>query len=445
MSLTAFFGLLGGIVVLAFLANRLAGWTRVPDVIVLMVAGMLLGPVFHLLDPSKFESAAHGFGALALILILFEAGLDLEFRKTLRHFPGGVLLALLSYGLSLVAIAIFLMAAIHLSRVDAFLVGAAFACVSSSVMLPVLQQMNLGTALKTTLVVEGALSDALGVLGVGAILDFGSTSHSGNQANVTTLVMRHAVAQGTSSSLAGGVVGSFLLRIVISLALALVVGFLWSRLLPLISEERFWQVLTFAAVLLVYSISDWMGGSSLFAVIAFGATLANIPGNTKSEFEFNWWVASKSGSTHRQLLVFHSELAFLVRTFFFVLLGLIVKFSGLRAAALPAVGIVAVIFCARWLSAQCSRLAMRDVKSMDIETISLLVPRGLITAVLAFEIVDARGSEFNFLPGLAFSVILLSNILMLVATFRQGGSSPDTSASDVSAMESPTPVTEPAS
>jgi hypothetical protein len=91
MSLTAFFGLLGGIVVLAFLANRLAGWARVPDVLVLMAAGMLLGPVFHLLDPSKFESVAHGFCALALILILFEAGLDLEFRNTLRHFPGGVL------------------------------------------------------------------------------------------------------------------------------------------------------------------------------------------------------------------------------------------------------------------------------------------------------------------------------------------------------------------
>ena len=95
--------------------------------------------------------------------------------------------------------------------------------------------------------------------------------------------MRHAAAQGTNSSLAGGVVGGFLLRVVISLALALVVGFLWSRLLPLISEERFWQVLTFAAVLLVYSIADWVGGSSLFAVIAFGATLANLPGKARAD------------------------------------------------------------------------------------------------------------------------------------------------------------------
>jgi potassium/hydrogen antiporter len=439
MSLNAFFGLLGGIVVLAFLANRLAGWTRVPDVVVLMAAGMLLGPVFHLLDPSKFESVAHGFGALALILILFEAGLDLEFRNTLRHFPGGVLLALMSYGLSLVAIAVFLKAAMHLSRLDSFLVAAAFACVSSSVMLPVLQQMNLGVALKTTLVVEGALSDALGVLGVGAILDLSSPSHSGNQTNLTTLLMRHAAEQGTNSSIAGGVAGGFLLRVVISLALGIVVGYMWSRLLPQISEEHFWQVLTFAAVLLVYAIADWVGGSSLFAVITFGAALANIPGKTRAEFEINWWLAPKAGSTHRQLLAFHSELAFLVRTFFFVLLGLIVKFSGLRAAALPAAGMVAVIFLARWTSAQFSRVAIHDVQPMDIETISLLVPRGLITAVLAFEIVDAKGADFSFLSGLAFSVILLSNILMLVATVRRPGASKDAPGSDTTA-----PVTEPA-
>jgi cell volume regulation protein A len=138
--------------------------------------------------------------------------------------------------------------------------------------------------------------------------------------------------------------------------------------------------------------------------------------------------------------MFHSELAFLVRTFFFVLLGLIVKFSGLRAAALPAAGIVAVIFLSRWISAQVSRLAMRDVQPLDIETISLLVPRGLITAVLAFEIVDAKGASFNSLPGLVFSVILLSNLLMLVATFRRRGPVTQAFAADASQ-----PATEPAS
>jgi hypothetical protein len=48
----------------------------------------------------------------------------------------------------------------------------------------------------------------------------------------------------------------------------------------------------------------------------------------------------------------------------------------------------------------------------------LLIPRGLINAVLAFEIVDARGTAFAFLPNYVFGVILLSCLQLLVGTFR---------------------------
>ncbi|HVB99422.1 MAG TPA: hypothetical protein VNJ12_08870 [Candidatus Dormibacteraeota bacterium] len=51
MNLTAFFGLLGGLLVLAFVANRLVLRTGVPDVLVLMATGVLLGPLFHVIDP----------------------------------------------------------------------------------------------------------------------------------------------------------------------------------------------------------------------------------------------------------------------------------------------------------------------------------------------------------------------------------------------------------
>jgi Kef-type K+ transport system membrane component KefB len=53
-SLTTFFGLLGALLVLAFVANRLSKWTRVPDVIVLLITGIALGPVLHWVDGSKF-------------------------------------------------------------------------------------------------------------------------------------------------------------------------------------------------------------------------------------------------------------------------------------------------------------------------------------------------------------------------------------------------------
>jgi len=68
MNLTSFFGLLGGLLVLAFVANRLAQRTRVPDAVVLILTGVLVGPVLGLVRADQFENVTRGFGTLALIL-----------------------------------------------------------------------------------------------------------------------------------------------------------------------------------------------------------------------------------------------------------------------------------------------------------------------------------------------------------------------------------------
>src|ERR1700735_3804809 len=113
MDLTFFFAVLGGLLVLAFVANRLVRFTHVPDVIILMATGLLIGPTMHWVNPAIFRGATHGFGSLALILILFEGGLDLKLREILRHFGSGFFLSLFSFGLSMVAVAEVCRIALH--------------------------------------------------------------------------------------------------------------------------------------------------------------------------------------------------------------------------------------------------------------------------------------------------------------------------------------------
>jgi cell volume regulation protein A len=94
MDITLFFALLGGLLVLAFVANRLVRYTRVPDVIILMATGVLIGPVLHWANPDIFRGVTRGFGALALILILFEGGLDLKLHEIVSHFAPAFFLSL---------------------------------------------------------------------------------------------------------------------------------------------------------------------------------------------------------------------------------------------------------------------------------------------------------------------------------------------------------------
>jgi potassium/hydrogen antiporter len=411
MDLNLFFALLGGLLVLAFVANRLVRFTRVPDVIILMATGVLIGPVFHVVNPDIFRGASPGLGALALILILFEGGLSLKLREILQNVGSGFFLSIFSYVLTTAAVAAVCRPTLHCSWMDALLIGAALGCISSSILLPVLQQIHLRREVKVTLLVEVSLGDALAVLAVTTLLDIASG--------------------GSAAAAPKAVAWSLVSSLIIGVAAGILAGMLWSYLLPLLTEERFWHVLTFAAVLLVYSGVHALKGNDLISVLVFGLTLANFPVMQKqlhldllarsdwfSETPLKTARGAPPQRPHAQMLTFHGELAFLLRSFFFVLLGTLVEFEGLRKNVLLAFLCFSAIFVARWVAIHAGRLAWRAFSRLELELMVWFVPRGLITVVLGIQVVESRGANFAFLPSLAFAVVLLTNLIVLVGTIR---------------------------
>lgn len=403
MSPTAFCAFLGGLLALAFVANRLYRLTRVPDVIVLLVVGLALGPILGWVKSTEFQSVTHILGTLALILILFEGGLELNLRDTLRHFPGGVLLAIFGYYVSMCLVAAAA-CAIHLfAWRQALLVGAVLGCVSSSIMLPVLQQIKLTRAVRVTLLIEGSLGDVLGVLTVSVLLSLGD----GSGMHLTGFLA------GIFSKLLAGVAGAVLM------------GFIWTRVLRVLAEQRFWQVMTLSVLLLVYAAAQALSHGGLIAVFAFGLTLANV---RHSDFAATLGVSPGEPQRHLEILSFHSELAFLVRSFFFILLGVVVKISGLRGYAGFTLAVFAALVAARLIAVEATSWSWREQDRKARRIAMLLFPRGLITAVLAIEVIEARGAAFSFLPALAFSMILLTNVLLVIGSVRAGPNPPSGSA-----------------
>ncbi len=416
MNLNLFFAMLGGLLVLAFIANRLVRFTGVPDVIILMFTGVLIGPVLHWVNPDLFRGTTQGFGSLALMLILFEGGLELNLREILSHFVGGFFLAMVGYLMAGVSVACVCHFAMHFEWIHALLVGAVLGCISSSIVLPVLQQVSLRSDVKMTLLVEASLSDAVGVLGVTSLLNVAAGGRVEPQA----------------------IAWSLLTSLILSVCCGVLAGMLWSYLLPLLTEQRFWHVLTFAAVLLVYSGTHALEGNELVAVLVFGLTLSNLP-MVRRRLHFDeapdvmGWVSptsiqlGKRGNIeqqHEAMLTFHGELAFLLRTFFFVLLGTRVDLPGLRQNIYFALGCFGALLVARWMTVEAGRPIWRDFTWRDREIMIWFLPRGLITAVLGINVLAARGAAFDFLPSLAFAVILLSNLVLLIGTFRARGMMP---------------------
>ena len=384
MNMAHIFGLPAALLVLAVAANRLSKLTRVPDVIVLLLIGITLGPVLHWVNPTHFEGVISILGTLALILILFEGGLELRLRQAMRYFPAGLLLSVLSFGLSLALVAMVGRWLLHLQWTDCLLMGAALGCTSGTIVIPALQQIKTPDPVKITLTVEASLGEVIAVLMVGSLL----------KAN-------------EERSLIGGLASDFSHHIAVSLLVGFILGALWSRLWPKLAGAPYSNILNLGVVLGVYALGDYLNGSGLLAALIFGVTLANLPRTPHM---------TRQGA---RMLAFHAEFSFLVRSFFFVLLGVVAQFIS-RAYIVPILGILAALLVGRWVAVQGSRWVVRDVSRTETELLFWMLPRGLVTAVLALAIVSDRGMVFSFLPAMAFTVVLVTNLFIVWGSVRAG-------------------------
>ncbi len=400
MSSAVILGLVGGLLVVAFLANRVFGLTRIPDVLVLMMLGVLLGPVLGLVQAGTLAQTTNLLGTLAIILVLFEGGLELNLRDTLKHFPGSFLLATLAYIFSTVLVAVIVAKGLGsgLDRRAARRSGAR------------LHQQH-GRAAGSAATAGGGASpchpDAGSVVGRCAGSAHGRAAPGNAQPGRSR---RQGLAHGLFN------------QVGIALLFTIPAGILWSRLLHVLSEQRFWQVLTFSIVLVLYAGMEALGANGLIAVLAFGLTLSNFPG-VDPDLGLSLPVTQMAES-QQALLTFHSELAFLVRTFFFVLIGAVAELGIFREHPLLMAGTLGSLFLARWLAIHSSRWAWRGIAAHHRELIFWVMPRGLITVVLAFEVAQQRGTGLAFVPGLAFAVILITNAMLVLASFRARKSAP---------------------
>lgn len=80
MEVALLFFIAGAIILVGFLGNVAFEKFKIPDVLVLLGIGVVLGPVFHLIDHRLLSSFAESFGMFALIVILFEGGMDVKIR-----------------------------------------------------------------------------------------------------------------------------------------------------------------------------------------------------------------------------------------------------------------------------------------------------------------------------------------------------------------------------
>ena len=102
---------ISGIFLLGALGEIVFQRTNVPDVIWLILVGILLGPLTGAVSQTVLNRIAPFFAAITLVVVLFEGGSALRLRELSRAAPRSTLLALLTFIAAVVVVSALSMGA----------------------------------------------------------------------------------------------------------------------------------------------------------------------------------------------------------------------------------------------------------------------------------------------------------------------------------------------
>ena len=116
---------LGVLIFLGNVFNRVFALTKIPDLLLLIGIGILIGPVLGLITPEAFGIAGPLFTTVTLAVILFEGGLHLKMETIKSAFRGTIELTLISFVATMLISAGILVYLHLLDPLPALMLGAA--------------------------------------------------------------------------------------------------------------------------------------------------------------------------------------------------------------------------------------------------------------------------------------------------------------------------------
>lgn len=155
---------IGILIILGHILNEVFTRTKIPDLLFLLIIGLVLGPVLGLVTPEMFGILGPIFSTISLIVILFEGGLNLRIEAIRSTFKECSRLTLLNFcgAIGLTTFVVLIVAGTN--PLSAFMLAIIVAGTSPSVVIPLVRQLGLKDSSRTILSIESALTDVLSIV-----------------------------------------------------------------------------------------------------------------------------------------------------------------------------------------------------------------------------------------------------------------------------------------
>jgi cell volume regulation protein A len=383
------FFVIGLTIFTGFLATLVFERTRISQVLLLLFFGFMLGPVLHVVDVSPnsiIVSILPFVATLALIVLLFDAGLMIDVFALARAVPKSLLFTILVFVLTLVLVMVFMML-LGWPPLHGALLGAVVGGTSSAIVVAMVQKAKIAKEAKSLLTLESTITDALSII-VAVIA-------------IQLILSNQAPTAGAIANL---LLSSFSVALLTGAACAAA----WIYAMGKFSAPKYAYMLTLAMVFSLFAVTEAINANGGFAVFVFGLALGNA-----NEFAKLLRIRREE-STTPMIQLFQEEITFFVRTFFFVYIGLLLSPADFTPYVLLVTAVLLILFAvSRWAGA---RFVLADFSEKDRNVVITMLPRGLAAAVLATMPLSS-GISIPAFQQLVFSVILFTNIVATAGIF----------------------------
>ena len=346
---------LGLLIFCAHLFNAWFSRRRIPDVLLLMLVGIVAGPVSGWITPEQLEGTGSVFASLTLLFILFDSGIDMRLDTIRQYWTGVVQVTLLSFLVSMSAVTVVAYFVVGLELQASMMLGSMVAGTAAAIVIPLVRQMRVSDKTRVTLTLESAIS---GVLCIVVSLAFIEGYKIGNMS-------------------IGSTVGRVLASVLMALVIGVVGGIVWSSLMDRVRKLQNSMFLTPAFVFVIYGLTEALGYSGAIAALAFGLVLGN-----PEYFEMSFLKKLRlhpMTSLEEGEKSFFKEFVFILKTYFFVYVGICIPFTNMYALMYGAI-IAAALFVVRFVLIT---IVGQNNTAEDRLTVSMMIPKGLVSAVLA--------------------------------------------------------------
>jgi cell volume regulation protein A len=382
----------GIIIFLAHLFTGLFNRIMVPDVIFLIVLGICLGPILGILPPSLFIEIGPIFATITLIIILLECGFTLKLSTLRTAMPGAMALAFVIFPLTMAIVTGLALWLTDLELLPALILGAIIGSTSEAIVIPLVKQLKIREESQVLLSVESTVTAVLSII------------------FALTLIDTYQLGQFQLLDVAGSLIASFLVAIGLGVAGA----FIWSLFLNRIRHIKNTMFTTAACVFVIFGLVELLGFNGPIAALAFGITLGNLKPMLFPFFKKG--LRLESGGLTDVEKAFFGEIAFLLKTFFFIYLGISLEMISNELMILAAVFTV-IVFILRLVAVRLTVGGTAPAK--DAAFIGVMAPRGLTAVVLAAIVFQQEviGSELikNLTYGIVLFSVVLTSLLVLLS------------------------------